>query len=214
VPSWKLVTEVYDPERIKATLRKLVVAHDEAAAKNGGKPLRTAEETVDGQTYYVMASNDPPNPLTEVHYTFADGYMIAAPTRALLTRALQIKMAGTSITHSARFIAMTPRDHYTNFSAVIYQNLGTTLAPLAGLLGAFAPNGGGGSTEALQRMGNMKPTMITAYGEPDRISIAGTGDLFGNGITSIVGGNLMGVVGNALPFAQFQGTTHRQPAFK
>ena len=153
VPSWKLVTEVYDPERIKATLHKLVAAHDELAARNGGKPLRTGEETVDGQTYYLMASNDPPNPLTEVHYTFSDGYMIAAPTRAMLTRALQIKSAGTSITHSAQFVAMTPRDRFTNFSAVIYQNLGTTLAPLVGLLGAFAPNAGPASTAALQAPG-------------------------------------------------------------
>jgi hypothetical protein len=60
----------------------------------------------------------------------------------------------------------------------------------------------------------MKPTMITAYGEPDRISIAGTGDLFGNGITSMLGGNLMGVVGNALPISQFMGTPQRHSAFK
>ncbi|HXR38268.1 MAG TPA: hypothetical protein VN776_04220, partial [Terracidiphilus sp.] len=213
VPSWKLVTEVYDPERMKAAFHKLVVAHDETAAKTGGKPLRTAEESVEGQTYYTIASNDPPNPLTEVHYTFANGYMIAAPTRAMLTRALQMKMAGTSITHSAQFIAMIPRDRYNNFSAVIYQNLGTTLAPLAGLLGAFAPNGAN-SGAALQRISNMKPTMIAAYGEPDRISIAGTGDNFGNGITTFLGGNLTGVVGNALPFPQFQGTPRRQPAFK
>ncbi len=214
VPSWKLAAEVYDPERMKATLRKLVAAHDQDAAKNGGKPLRVGEESVDGQTYYTIASNDPPNPLTEVHYTFGNGYMIAGPTRALLSKALQMKMAGTSITHSAQFIAMTPRDHYSNFSAVIYQNLGTTLAPLAGLLSAFAPKGSAGSSDALQRIGNMKPTMITAYGEPDRISIAGTGDLLGNGLTTFLGGNLTGVVGNALPFAQFQGTPRRQSAFK
>ena len=213
VPSWKLVSEVYDPERMKATLHKLVAAHDELAAKNGGKPLRTGEETVDGQTYYTIASNDPPNPLTEVHYTFSAGYMIAAPTRALLARALQIKMAGMSITHSAQFIALTPRDRHTNFSAVIYQNLGTTLAPLVGLLGALAPNAAQ-SAPGLDRLGNMKPTMIAAYGEPDRISIAGTGDILGNGISRLASGDLMGVVGNALPFPQFQGTTHRQPAYR
>ena len=87
----------------------------------------------------MIAAADP-NPLTEAHYTFADGYMIAGPTRALVSRALQVKSTGTSITHSAPFLAMVPRDHYANFSAVIYQNLGTSLAPLAGLLGAFVPN--------------------------------------------------------------------------
>ena len=63
-------------------------------------------------------------------------------------------------------------------------------------------------------MGNMKPLMIAAYGQPDRISIAGTGDVLGSGLTNLVTGNLAGVVGNAVPFAQFQGTPRRQPAFK
>ncbi len=85
-----------------------------------------------------------PNPLTEAHYTFADGYLIAGPTRALVARALQVKAAGTSIARSAKFLSMEPRDGYVNFSAVIYQNLGTTLAPLAGLLSAFGARGGRG----------------------------------------------------------------------
>ena len=82
-----------------------------------------------------------PNPLTEAHYTFADGYLIAAPTRALVARALQVKAAGISIARSASFISMEPRDRHVNFSAVVYQNLGTTLAPLAGLLSAFGGAG-------------------------------------------------------------------------
>jgi hypothetical protein len=219
VPSWKLVTEVYDPERLKSTLQKLIDTHDQNASKSGGKPLRVAEETVDGQVYYTIASNDPPNPLTEVHYTFTNGYLIAGPTRALVAHALQMKVAGTSITHSAQFVAMTPRDHYTNFSAIVYQNLGTTLAPLASLLGAFAPSGTNIPQGAMQRISNMKATMITAYGEPDRISIAGTGDILGNGLTNLLGGNLMGMVGNAVPIGQFMGgqshgTPRREPAFK
>jgi hypothetical protein len=65
----------------------------------------------------------------------------------------------------------------------------------------------------------MKATMITAYGEPDRISIAGTGDILGNGLTNLLGGNLMGMVGNAVPIGQFMGgqshgTPRREPAFK
>ncbi|HEV3201225.1 MAG TPA: FecR domain-containing protein [Bryobacteraceae bacterium] len=214
VPSWKLVTEVYDPGRLQAALQKLIEAHDQAAAKTGDKPLRTSHEDVDGRTFYMIASGDL-NPLTEVHYTFADGYMIAGPSRALISRALQMKMAGTSITHSAQFIEMTPRDHYSHFSALIYEKLGTTLAPLAGLLGAFAPQAGG-SQDALKNLSNIKPMMIAAYGEPDRITIAGAGDL-SSGMSNLMGGNLLGAlgnVGNAVPFMQFQGTPRRQPAFK
>jgi hypothetical protein len=149
--------------------------------------------------------------LTEGHYTFADGYLIAGPTRALVSRALQVKSQGTSITHSAAFVAMEPRDHYNNFSALIYQNLGTTLAPIAGLLGAFSGRGGNnGENNPLAMLGNMKPTMIAAYGEPDRISVASTGNLMGISPANLITGNLQ----NAIPFTQFMGTHGRAPAFK
>src|ERR1035441_5422141 len=104
------------------------MAYNRETAKSGGKPLRTAQEVADGRTYYMIAAAVP-NPLTEAHYTFAGGYLIAGPTRTLVAHALQVKAAGTSIARSAKFLSMEPRDRHVNFSAVIYQNLGTTLAP-------------------------------------------------------------------------------------
>jgi hypothetical protein len=211
VPSWKLVTEVYDPIRIEATLEKFVDAYNRETVKAGGKPLRTAQETVEGRKYYMIADADG-SPLTEAHYTFADGYMIAAPTRALVSRALQVKTSGISITHSAAFIALLPRDHYNNFSAVIYQNLGTTLAPLVSLFGGMIPQGKGGQgpTNMLEGLSNMKSTLIAAYGEPDRISVATSGNLMGLSVNNLITGNLQ----NAIPFTQFMGTPRRAPAFK
>ena len=143
VPSWKLVTEVYDPAKMQAALQKFAEAYSRETVKAGNQPLRIAQEVVDGRTYYMIAGGDG-SPLTEAHYTFADGYMIAGPTRALVARALQVKVSGASITHSAGFVALMPRDHYNNFSAVIYQNLGTTLAPIISLFGGMIPQGRGG----------------------------------------------------------------------
>jgi ferric-dicitrate binding protein FerR (iron transport regulator) len=209
VPSWKLVVEVYDPTRMQGTLGKFVEAYNRQTVKEGSKPLRVSQEVFEGRTYYMIGGPDG-SPLTEAHYTFSDGYMIAGPTRALVSHALQVKTMGTSITHSAAFVAMEPRDHYNNFSALIYQNLGTTLAPIASLLGAFGGRGGSGDNNPLAMLGNMKPTMIAAYGEPDRISVASTGDLMGVSPANLVMGNLQ----NAIPFTQFMGTRGRVPAFK
>ncbi len=210
VPSWKLVTEVYDPVRIEATLEKFVEAYNRETVKTGGRPLRTAQETVEGRKYYMIAGADG-SPLTEAHYTFVDGYMIAGPTRTLVSRALQVKSAGTSITHSAAFVALLPRDHYNNFSAVIYQNLGTTLAPLVSLFGGMIPQGRGGQAGSmLQGLSNMKSTLIAAYGESDRISVATSGNLMGMSLNNLITGNLQ----NAIPFTQFMGTRERAPAFK
>jgi FecR protein/Putative zinc-finger len=211
VPSVKLVAEVYDPARFEATVEKGVEAYNRQAVANGSKPLRTSQETVDGRVYYMIAGADP-NPLTEVHYTFVDGYLIAGLTRALVSHAIQVKTTGANISHSAQFVALEPHDRHTNFSLVVYQNLGTTLAPLANLLGAFVPNHGG-AANAVTGLANMKPLFLAAYGEPDRITVSGNGNGLGQGIASLIGGNLMGVVGNAIPFSPFQGTHHARPAF-
>jgi len=202
VPSWKLVAEVYDPARFEATVQKVAEAYK----------LRTSQETADGRTFYMLAAAVP-NPLTEAHYTFADGYLIAAPTRALVARALQVKAAGTSIARSTKFLSMEPRDGHVNFSAVVYQNLGTTLAPLAGLLEAFG-RGGRGQQIPLQDLGNLKPSLIAAYGEPDRITIASNKNVLGKSMTDLLSGNLAGIAGSALPFSQLMGTRRPQPAFR
>jgi ferric-dicitrate binding protein FerR (iron transport regulator) len=202
VPSWKLVAEVYDPSRFEATVQKVAEAYK----------LRTSQETADGRTYYMIAAAVP-NPLTEAHYTFAGGYLVAGPTRALVARALQVKAAGISITRSASFISMEPSDRHVNFSAVVYQNLGTTLAPLAGLLSAFGGAGvpsGPGRQNPLQDLGNLKPSLIAAYAEPDRITIASNENVLGKSVTDLLSGNLAG----ALPFPQLQGTRRPQPAFR
>jgi hypothetical protein len=196
VPSWKLVAEVYDPARFEATVQKVAKAYN----------LRTSQETADGHTFYMIAAAVP-NPLTEAHYTFADGYLVAGPTRALVARALHVKDAGTSIARSARFLSMEPRDGHVNFSAVVYQNLGTTLAPLAGLLEAF---GRGGRGPQIPDLGNLKPSLIAAYGEPDRITIASNKNVLGKSVTDLLSGNLAG----ALPFSQMMGTRRPQPAFR
>jgi hypothetical protein len=206
-PSWKLVCEVYDPARAEAALEHVVAAFNADAAQAGRKPLRTGTEQVEGRTYYMIAGGDP-NPLTEAHYTFADGYLVAGPTRALVSKALQTKTAGTSITRAAAFVALQPRDQHANYSALIYENLGKTLAPIAGLLGSFVPQqqgrGGRGPQDALAALGDMKPLLIAAYAEGDTITVAANGNMLAKGLSSILRGNLMGVVGGAMPIGRMQ----------
>ncbi len=205
-PSWKLVTEVYDAERAQAALQKVVDGFNAAAVKAGRKPLRTSQEVVEGRTWHMIAGAVP-NPITEAHYTFANGYLIAGPTRALVSKALQAKTAGTSITHAAAFLGMEPRDRYTNYSALVYENLGRTLGPLVGMFGSFVPpqaRAGRGGPDPLAMLGDMKPMLLAAYAEGDQITIAGGGNMLAKGMSSLLGGNLLGVVGGALPIGQMQ----------
>jgi hypothetical protein len=202
-PSWKLVAEVYDPARAQAAIQKTVDAFNRKMVEAGGKPLRTSTETVEGRVYYMIAAADP-NPLTEAHYTFADGYLIAGPTRALVAKALQVKMSGTSITHSAKFLGLEPSDHYANYSGLVYANLGNTLAPLAGLIGGFVPQGARGGDNPLSKLGDLKPMLVAAYAHGDEITVAGSGNLLGGAFS----GNLAGMVGNIMP--QMQGAGRRR----
>src|SRR5690242_12186832 len=128
----------------------MVDAYNRETVKAGNQPVKVGEEVFEGRTYYSFIGSG--GPLTEVHYTFSDGYMIAGPTRALVSRALQVKTAGTSITRSSAFTSLVPRDRYANFSAVIYQNLGTTLAPIAGLLGGMIPQPHAGQANPLDAL--------------------------------------------------------------
>jgi hypothetical protein len=203
-PSWKLIIEVYDPARAQSALQKVVDAFNREAVARGGQPLRTGQETVEGRTYYMIAGPTP-NPLTEAHYTFANGYMIAGPTKALISKALQIKTAGTSIGRSAKFLELQPRDHYANYSALVYQNLGSTIGPLAGMLGSFVPQHaqreGQNAIAALQ---NLKPMLVAAYAEGDSITVAAGGNVLAQGLSGLLSGNLAGMVGGPLQMGQRQ----------
>ena len=106
-----------------------------------------------------------------------------------------------------------PRDHYADFSAVIYQNLGSTLGPIVGMLGSLAPQPQGGANP-LEKLSNLQPTFIAAYGEQDRITIAGAGNMMGMNPNSFAHQSLLGIAGAALPLGQFMGTPGRRPAYR
>ena len=210
VPAWKLVVEVYDPARLQSIFKRLVdTANGQADADH---TIRMEQETVDGRTYYSI---DAParGPLAAAHYTFADGYLIAAPTRALVKRALDVKASGISIVHSSRFLTMMPRDHYANFSAVLYQNLGTSLAPFASMLSGMAGRHPGQANPA-ERLGNLKPSLIAAYGAADRITVATEGDLVGARLENLLTGDPSGWTSGSFPIGQLFGTAGRKPAYK
>jgi hypothetical protein len=202
VPSWKLVAEVNDPVRFEAALEKWVTAYNQSAASTnqsaastGGAPLRATHETTDGRTWYLLAWGAP-NPLSEAHYTFASGYLIAGPTKALVSRALEANANGTGVARSQAFTALLPHDPYTDFSAVVYQNLGTTLAPFVPFLG---PKGAS--------FAKLKPLLVTAYAQSDRLTLASTGDLLGISLNDLLSGGLFGMAKDMLPMAGLLGTT-------
>ncbi len=170
-PSWKAVIEVNNSGALQVAIDKLVSTFNLHAQKEKQPQITLNQAQVDGRTFYTIQSQIG-GLATEYDYIFADGYMIMAPSRALLLAALQTHASGTSLARSASFRALFPSDNQANFSAMIYQNLSPILKPLASQLSS-------GQVAALQQLAaDSKPSVFCAYGESDRIEVASTGNLF------------------------------------
>lgn len=190
-PRWKLIFEVYDPATLQSTIAKLVESFNrDSNAK--GHPLQLSTRQVGSRTYFVI--NSPNQMNAEVDYTFVDSYLVAAPDIATISRAIQSREAGFTLSHSSGFQALLPNDGYTNFSAIFYHNIGPVVGPLAQQLkssGALSPQ----QQQSLDALtANSAPGLIYAYGEPDRIVVASNTGFMGFDLGTLL------TMGNNGPF--------------
>jgi hypothetical protein len=134
--------------------------------------LALDQETVSGVTYYTLRSLQQGKP-QEVIYTFSGGFMILAPSRALVMQALGVRGSGNSLAQSASFKALLPQDEHANVSALLYQNLAPVLGPITQQLSQA-------QVQALQQLAaETKPSLVCAYGEESSIRVASTSPFFG-----------------------------------
>jgi FecR protein len=184
-PSWKLVFEVNDPAHLQQTLEHVVAEVNKEAARFGKGNLAWEKADMGGRTYYTLRSTD--FGFLEVNYTYANGYLIVGPSRALVERSLRSQESGLSLLRSAKFTAGLPADGNANFSAVFYHNLGG-LVP-AGLAGS-ANRLPSGPQEAMKAIASdMQPTLAYAYAQGDSITFAANteGGPFGLGPATLLG---------------------------
>jgi ferric-dicitrate binding protein FerR (iron transport regulator) len=173
-PSWKLVMEVYDPARLQATIEWAAGRINELLGQEGRQGLRTAQSESGGRIFYEIESLDTG---ISAHYMFVDGYFVASASRALLERSLQFRSAGATLTRNSRFTALLPQNAEINFSAVMYQNMGPVLGPLAKMGEGTAANISPEAEELLASLGSMTaPSLTLAYGEPNRIVFVNTSE--------------------------------------
>jgi hypothetical protein len=166
--------EVYDPARLQATIEWAAGRINELLAQEGRQGLRTAQSESGGRVFYEIESLDTG---ISAHYMFVDGYFVASASRALLDRSLQFRSAGATLTRNPRFTALLPQNAQINFSAVMYQNLGPVLGPLARMGEGTAANISPEAEEMLAGLGSMTaPSLTLAYGEPNRIIFVNTSE--------------------------------------
>jgi len=174
-PSWKLVVELYDPARFQWILEQAISEANVMVQLEGKPPFELTSEEVSGRTFYTLRTRAFKLDLAFA-YTYVDGYLLVAPSRALLDQAIRARESGFTLGHSARFTELLPVDGRNNFSALVYQDLTGALAELTGKLA-----GDQLSDEQQQVLDDVrrasKPSLGYAYGEEDRIIFAASSDM-------------------------------------
>ena len=168
VPSWKLVFQVNDPGHLQQTFERIVTEVNLQAAKEGKQGLEWNRADESGRTFYTLRSKDFG---FEVNYVFANGYMIAGPTRALIQKALNYHDSGVTLVNSPKFTAGLPADGNVNFSAFIYHNLAPLVQPIASrMANSKMPSGPNKAITAMAAA--TEPTLAYAYAYGDHIEFA------------------------------------------
>jgi hypothetical protein len=208
IPQWKVIIEVYNPTTLQSTIQKLVDSFNREGATSGHSIQLTKQE-VGSQTYFTIRTSSGQGRNSELDYAFVDSYLMAAPEIATISRAIQSRQAGYTLTRSSTFQALLPKDGYTNFSGVFYHNIGPVVAPLAEQLkssGTLTPQQKQ-SIDALTA--NSAPGLIYAYGQPDRIVVASNSGFMGFDLGTLL---TMGHNGPFLPQLLLGGPlTHSNP---
>jgi ferric-dicitrate binding protein FerR (iron transport regulator) len=138
IPSWKAVFQVDDQQHLQQTLESTVEKVNAELAKYDKKGFAWSQTESGGRVFYTLKSLDYG---LEVDYAYAYGYLIAAPSRALVETAIKYKETGQTLLQSQKFKASLPEDKQVSFSAMVYQNAGSILAPVARAVGGAAGAG-------------------------------------------------------------------------
>lgn len=161
LPGWVAAFEVINPSALDDAVRRLIDAHnDHLSAEMADQTLMLTQETVNGRTWRSIRSVK--SPLT-VDWTYDRGYLIASTDRAVATRAIAVREAGTSLIHSMRFQERFPVTASLHSSGFFWLNTNGVLAEMASLV----------DSPALQRLaGSREPVLFVVNGEMERIHAA------------------------------------------
>lgn len=165
-PSWKAIFQVDDQTHLQQTLELTVEKVNAELAKHGKQPLVWTRAESNGKTFYELKTAGVP---VALNYAYAYGYLIAAPSRALVENAIKYKESGHTLLGSAKFKASLPEDKQANFSAMVYQNVSPLLEPAAKLLGNAGQKE---ATKAIKGFLGNKAGLAYVYAMGDRMILS------------------------------------------
>ncbi len=212
-PAWKTVVEVYDPGQLQHAVATLVERLNQLARERGEAHSVTLDETQSGgRTFYTLSANAPADSpaaaianAVEAHYTYIDGFLVVAPSRVLVERAISYWESGSSLVQSNQFRDLLPADAFADFSGVIYSRLGGMVGELLRKLPA-GQNLTAEQQQAINELGTDEGgALYCVYGERDRIRFKshGANSLPLGGLSEMLGlGGLLQRVSSSLPLGE------------
>jgi hypothetical protein len=165
VPSWKLIVEVIDPDTLVHTLERAVALVNHELTSLGEAPVVFETTENAGRIFYTLSREGLHTPAV---FTIVDGYLVAAPSQALIVQAIERRESGVSLASSAAFRALLPDNGYTNCSALVYRDLGS-------LLDAVPPEMIGELEFADALSDDLSQGLVCIFGEEDKITASATG---------------------------------------
>jgi hypothetical protein len=160
-PAWKLAIEVYDPPRLQWGIERLLEEASQKATEEGLEPPVLEAEDRNGRIYYSIRHSGE----TKACYTYAEGYLVAAPECHLVDQALDLQASGYSLARSHHFQDLLPEDGRLDFSALLYQSLGSKLSDLADIAG--------NDSSPLALFSGLGESLAYVYAEDDAIFLSG-----------------------------------------
>jgi len=165
VPSWKLIVEIYDPETFVSTLERALVLANARLRADGLAEVRLDAESAGDRTFYTLARNGLDG---AVVFAAVDGYLVMAPSRALIEHAIDYRDSGVTLPNSAAFQALLPANGYTDCSALVYRDLEAFLDAV--------PDEVLNELELADAVGDgLGKGLVCIFGEVDRVTASATG---------------------------------------
>ena len=165
VPSWKLIVEVYDPGTLVHTMERAVALINIQLAAQGEPGLVFEASGGSGPTFYTLCREGLDG---QAVFTTIDGYLLAAPSRALIEKAISYRTSGVTLTNSSAFRALLPDNGYTDCSALVYRDLGS-------LIDAVPPELIGELEFADALSDGLSEGLVCVFGAENRITASATG---------------------------------------
>jgi ferric-dicitrate binding protein FerR (iron transport regulator) len=165
VPSWKLIVEVYDPGTLFHTLEQAVGLINTKLSAEGEAILVLESSEAGGRTYHTLSRE-----ANEGQAVFAavDGYLLVAPSRALIEQAISYRDSGVNVVASTVFRDLLPDNGFADCSSLVYRDLGSLLA-------AIPPEAIGELEFADALSDGLDQGLVCVFAEADRITAAATG---------------------------------------